>query len=292
MSATLHERSDRAGARQLEVALTRSRPDEDCTAGVTRRKVWRDRLLLTVVTLPLLLCGFHWGLPCAVNTDTTNPWGYDEVAPMQPLIEAHGLFTRSRSYLAYPLFHYMVLTGANAPYLGYQYLTGSLRPAASYPYGMSDPVATLRALTIIDRAVSVLMALGGVWIIFALGQLLFDRRTAWWAAILTALVPLFVFYGKLSNLDVPYMFWTLLAVLYVAKILSAPTARVSHHVLLGVVAALATATKDQALGYLVLYPWLLVIVAWRRAAPDGTRLTLWRAVFNRPHLYEIGRAHV
>jgi Dolichyl-phosphate-mannose-protein mannosyltransferase len=245
---------------------------------------WVDRLLLAAAALPFLLCGLTWGLPRAVSPETVAPWGYDEVAPLQPLNEAYARFTREgSSYLAYPLFHYIVLTTVDVPYLGWQYLTGQLHPAASYPYGLSDPVSACRDLVVLNRLVAVLMAVGIVWAAYATARTLFDVRAARCAGALVCTLPLLTYYGKMTTLDVPYAFWVMLAIYCAAQVV-ARQARLRHYVLLGVCTALAVATKDQALGYLVLYPLLFVALRLWAAPPGEARPSLWQAAVNREHL--------
>jgi hypothetical protein len=231
--------------------------------------------------LCLLLAGIDWGLPRAVSPGTTAPWGYDEVAPLQPLTEAYYRFTRSGSeFLGYPLFHYMVLSVVYAPYMLLQFLSGRLNPSATFPYGMQDPVAMCQHLVLLARLTNVCMAIGLILVVYDLTRKLLGSQAALWAAAMTAVLPTVVYYGKVSTVDIPYTFWVLLSCWSVQNILRNPR-RLLYYLLFGVFCSLAIGTKDQALGYVVLLPILLVAVRYREAETGGLGARLRWAVAGR-----------
>jgi hypothetical protein len=117
------------------------------------------------------------------------------------------------------------------------------------------------------RAVSVLMGLGTLIAAFMCGAELWGSRRAIFAPMALLLTPQFVFYGKLANLDIPMMCWlgwALFAFLRICR-----TNRLADHVLLGVTAAGAVATKDQAYASLALLP-IAVVAANARHQPSST----------------------
>lgn len=250
---------------------------------MTRRNVPEASPVLLALTL--VLFGVWWGLPRAVSSLTVDPWGYDELAPLAPLVEARGLFRRPVSgYLAYPVFHYVVLTVSYVPYMAVKFLAHEFRPAARFPYGMVDPVAMCRDLTLIARLVSVAMAVGIVFLIRDIIRTLLDRQAALWAALLAAVLPGLAYYGKTSNLDTPYIFWLMLATRQVARILAGGE-RMLDYALLGVFAALSACTKDQALGFVAGYPFVVVLARWSRAAGQSSGPSrLLSATFGPPML--------
>lgn len=214
-----------------------------------------------LVALLVLLPGIAWGLPTARDGDSTFPWGYDEQAPLPPLSEAQAKFARGEGkYLAYPLFHYIVLTASYLPYITYEYLTGDFRPTGTFPYGMKHPAATCGALTLIARGVTVLMAMGCVWFLYRIARMIgVELRVASAASVAVALMPTFVYYGRTSNFDVPYIFWTLAALHATASIVFAGRFGTWAFVRFGVFSAFAVATKDQAYAFLVGLPPLLLL---------------------------------
>lgn len=235
--------------------------------GIDRRCV-----LLGAIAVILFLVGSTWGIPFATSEITDRGWDVDGVAGMSVLAEFHNLLIRPKPdwYTAYPLFHYLVLGALYAPYLGYLRLSGGFgAPTDDYPYGFEDPIATLAILTMIARAVTVLMAGGIVITAYLIAKTLWDRAAATWAALVVLLAGSMAFYARTSNLDVPALFWTALGVLAVVRILTHGLTR-RRAILLGVTAALAVATKDQTYGALVPgLVFLALAVSWRTGRAEG-----------------------
>jgi hypothetical protein len=270
------------------------------TRGVEPKQAHRARFGLApgpllgvlAVALCLLLAGIGWGLPRAVSPGTTAPWGYDEVAPLQPLTEAYYRFTRSGSeFLGYPLFHYMVLSVVYAPYMLLQVLSGRLDPSATFPYGMQDPVAMCQHLVILARLTNVCMTIGLILVVYDLTRKLLGRRAALWAAAMTAVLPTVVYYGKVSTVDIPYTLWVLGSCWSVQNIVRDPR-RLLYYLLFGVFCSLAIGTKDQAVGYVILLPILLVAVRYRDAESGGFWARLRRAVAGREMILGLAAALV
>jgi hypothetical protein len=113
------------------------------------------------------------------------------------------------------------------------------------------------------------MGLGTLITAFLCGAELYGGRRAVWAPLVLLVTPLFVYYGKVANLDVPMMFWFGLAILAFLRILKAH--RLPDYAVLGAAAAAAVATKDQAYANLALMP-LVVVFANARVQSSP----LWR----------------
>ncbi|HXI22057.1 MAG TPA: glycosyltransferase family 39 protein, partial [Gemmatimonadales bacterium] len=219
-----------------------------------------------------------WGLPHATHRVTVRGWDVDGVAGINTLAEVHNLLVRSKPtwYVAYPLFHYLVVGAASAPYLLWLKLTGGLgATAGTYPYGFRDPVAALAGLALIGRLVTLAMAVGAVVLVYLAARAVWDRPTAVLGAMGYALATPVVYYARTSNLDIPVMFWTA-AALYGAALVLTRGADWRRLTWLGLTAALAVATKDQAYGALV--PVLLYVLyrLYRDAGARGP-LTAGRA---------------
>jgi len=235
--------------------------------------------VLLLLTLGSSLWAARWGLPDGATVETSSPWAVDSIAPLGPLNEAYYRFSREGiDDVVYPLFHYVVLAVVYAPYVGFAFATGRFEnPSSEFPFGATDPGQLFAHLTLLASFVSALMAAGCVLGVYMLARELFDARTATWSALLAALVPPLAYYGSTSNLDVPYLFWTLLAFWQLAR--AALRQRLSNYALCGLFASLAVATKDQAAGFLVLYP---VVVPWlihldlRRRSPQTNAFDVLR----------------
>jgi hypothetical protein len=244
-------------------------------AGIERVRATSDSdvaILAALMVLTLVNCfvSMHWGLPDGATAESTAPWAVDTIAPIGPLNEAFHRFNREGiDNVVYPLFHYVVLAAAYAPYVAIAFLTGELQdPSASFPYGATDPAGFFTTLTVIAGAVSALMAAGIVLFSYLLTRELFGRPAARWAALFAALVPPLAYYGMTSNLDVPYLFWMMLAFWQLAR--AANHQRLSAYILCGVSAGFAVATKDQAAGFFLAFPLAIPwLVARSLRAPDG-----------------------
>ena len=133
----------------------------------------------------------------------------------------------------YPPFHYYVLAVATAP-LAVLGSTGCCVTSQTV-------VDTLMSLTV--RAVSIGMAVGTVFLTYVCGLYVFDRKSALWSALILALTSPFLFYAKLANLDVPYLFWFSLSLLAYLRILSRGSR--ADYVLCASAATLAICTKTK-----------------------------------------------
>lgn len=235
------------------------------------------RLIPLLVAFGVLLPGIGWGLPDAREARLTDTWGYDEIAPMGPLIEAAGRFRsapRDDAYLPNPLFHYVLVATAYTPYLAWEYALGRFHPQTTYPYGMNDPVTMLRTLTLIGRGVTFVMALGSVLLVYRIVRLLgLEAFAASLTATATALLPTFVYYGRLAIIDVPYIFWTLLAMDAAVRMILHGRHDTRMFALFGVSSALAAATKDQAYAFVIAWTPLM-LESMRRSYEGSWLLTL------------------
>jgi hypothetical protein len=126
----------------------------------------------------------------------------------------------------------------------------------------------MTAIAYAARLVSLLMSLGLVWAVAKTAEELRGRRAGWCAAGFAAVnVPL-TYYAHTTNLDVPYLFWGLLALLELVRAVARrQPGRLRHWAIL---AALAVGTKDQAYAlFLVAVPaglalWI-ALDSWARA---------------------------
>lgn len=243
----------------------------------------RDRtpFILGIVALGIYLPGIWWGLPHATHPLGTHGWDVDSVTGLQTLSELHNLFLENKAdwWVAYPLFHYLVVGLAYAPYLAYLILSHGLKSSsAEFPYGLADPLGTLANLALIGRLVTTLMASGVVVATYLIGRTAWDKRTGVVAAVAMMLATPMFYYARTGNLDVPVLFWTSLGLLVVAR--SCATGfTIGRAVQLGAFAALSVATKDQAYGAWLGGLLLMVIVHYRQeiASTILPRTDRWKA---------------
>lgn len=218
--------------------------------------------VLVLFTLAILIYAplIGWGVPYANAPDRIKTYAVDEILPLEGLAEMHNTFIDSkpdRNY-GYPWFHYFVVAVAQTPYIAYLKLSGELGTLSpEYPFGLLDPVRTLEVLTLIGRAVTVLMAAGVVVCAYYFSLILWGHLAGIIGALLTLLnYPMF-YYSRTGNLDVPVFFWSSIGLVIFAKVLVAGlTTR--RAVWLGIFAGIAMATKDQAV--IIFLPFAFVLL--------------------------------
>jgi hypothetical protein len=215
---------------------------------IPRQTTGRTSLALAFITVALHLPLVTWGLPHATAPERVKTFATDEILPLEGLAEMRSTFVRAAAdrNFGYPWWHYAVVSAAQAPYLGVLWLSGDLTaPDAEYPFGLRDPVRSLRILTILGRLVSVFMTAGIVIASFRFARALWGHSTGVVAGILTMVsYPLF-YYGHTGNLDTPMFFWSACGLAVFATIIASGLT-MRRAAWLGVLAALGMATKDQA----------------------------------------------
>ena len=259
-----------------------------------------DRALVLIVLLSMLvnLVGINWGLPFpepawwSEGAISDFPWAFDTIAPVSPLAAARDLFSwgwwSSEMYI-YPLFHYMLLAALYAPFILYWFLTGQfLSPdGPGYPYGLVDPDNQLALLTVITRLTSAVMASLVVVFMYLIGKRLYGRRAGLLAALMTSLCYTLIYYAHTSVLDVPCLFWGIIALYFYLKLVDGERRR-GNYLAFGILVAIAMSTKDQAYGLFILPIIHIAYAHYRCCFPGPFSLTkLFRASIHRHTVYTI-----
>lgn len=218
--------------------------------------------LLAAAALAINLSAIGWGLP---NGNYT--WAADSIRPGAPLSIIYRTFISDPVnsgwfWFKYPPGHVFIIAAAYAPYMAWLWVSGGIvDPGSSYPYGMTDPEGTLATLAIIGRLLSALMGTGCVLLVFATLRNSFGRGAATAAAALTALSYPMVYYSHTTNVEIPYLFWMLLALLAATRLLEGQQQR-RWWVLLALGAAMSVSSKELGAGvFLALPPVVAVYVA-------------------------------
>ncbi len=213
----------------------------------------------------LRLAGLAWGLPAA------DGWDDDGFAPRN-FLTALALTWKHGSYFTYPPLHALLLAVPALPVAAW-----ALAHAPSL--SQHDVIMTItRApymtyFAVVGRLVSLVMSLGIIWTIGEMARQVAGRRAGLFAAGACALNFALTYYGQVSNLDVPYLFWGLLALLWCMRAVTEEAPR--RFWLAALFAAAAVATKDQAYGlFLLSLPVFLAL--W--FAVDRWPRAYWRLV--------------
>jgi hypothetical protein len=211
-----------------------------------------------VTSFLLNVLGVWWGLP--------GKWAPIELLPEYVIGGlsqhfSHGWFD------AYPPLHYYVLTIAMSPFMA---LSWCCRVSLDDSYTL---------MVLVNRLVSVAAGVGIVAATAAAGQHAFGRRQGLWAAGIMALTTPFLYYAKTANVDVPYLFWFALSLVYYVRVLKGGPLR--DYVLFAVFATCSVCTKDQAYGLFALMPIPIVLEIWQTNRRERRSGALLRAVFDR-----------
>lgn len=226
---------------------------------------WRNDRPSVVVPVALFVFALFvytravdWGLPAGDET-----WAADAIKPSAPLAVAFQNFLAQGPnsgwfWFKYPPLHAFVLCAVYAPYLAWLFLSGGVHQFTSdYPYGMADPVATLSKLSLLGRLTSAIMGAGSALLVYQIVQRSFDRTSAVLAALVVTLAYPMVFYSQTTNVEVPYLFWLLAALLGAVRIVEGDE-RARWWMLLGVGAALSVSTKELAAGFFAGLPVVII----------------------------------
>ena len=204
------------------------------------------------------LVGLGWGLPAS------DGWDNDGIAPRDfwpGLIES---FTPGH-YFTYPPAHLALLALLTAPITAVILLRApALTQAAVLGEALKVPYMT--SYSLVARGVSVAMSLGIVYAVAEIAREAAGRRAGYAAAAVGALGVTATYYAHTSNLDVPYVFWSALALLALARALARDDPRRLRSAC--ALAALAVASKDQA--------YALFVLGVPLALASGVALGVWR----------------
>jgi 4-amino-4-deoxy-L-arabinose transferase-like glycosyltransferase len=229
------------------------------------RLLGEDRLVARIALVFALseLVTLAWDLP------GSHGWDNDGAAPRDFFGGIANNLAPGRAH-RYPLFHYLVLAVPSLPILVVTALAGPLTADAIRERMLSVPAMT--TVSIVAKLVAAAMAALAVVVLARLVRRTAGERAGRFAAVFAATNLTFAFYGRVSNLDVPYLFWTTLALDRLLDV--AETRRASAHYAFGAFVALSVATKDQAYAsYLLLAP-VYLYVSLRGAGADERRIAL------------------
>jgi hypothetical protein len=217
----------------------------------------------------LRLAGLFWGLPAA------DGWDDDGFAPRN-FLTALALTWKPGAYFTYPPFHALLLALPALPVAGWALAHAPSLSQHDVIAAITQP-ATMTYFAVLGRLISLAMSLGIIWCLGEMARLVAGSRAGLLAAAACALNFGLTYYGQVSNLDVPYLFWASLALVWCMRAVMEEEPR--RFWLAALFAAAAVATKDQAYAlFLLSLPVFLLFWfaadAWPRAHGRQIALTL------------------
>ena len=253
---------------------TTSDPVEHRAAGRRRCRAPSPALLVVLLAAAALYGSLlNWGLPAL------SSWSQDSIAGPRTLGAVAGWPADWKGRYA-PL-HYLILRSAYAPVLAHWQAEGALRIDAVTGQLHFEPphVPKLTVLLRIARYVSLAMALVVGWAVYRAARAIgCPRGPATVATVVVLSAPGFVYFARLGNVDVPALAWLAVSVVLYLRELRRPS--LAGAAALGLLAGLATATKESSAG---VYPGMAVVLlvdAWRAQRRAGHRpgAAVWRAL--------------
>jgi hypothetical protein len=208
------------------------------------------------------LAAMGWDLPGSYG------WENDGIAPRDFFAGIAVNLTPGQGH-RYPLLHNLFIGVLCIPVL----LPAVLRAEEWTLPALMEQILTVPTMTgcsIVAKLVGLLMACASVLAIARIARRTVSAEAGRWAAIWAATSLSFAYYGRVSNLDGPYLMWTALAI---ERLLTVAEQRQrKDYLIFGVLAGAAVATKDQAYAGFILPGLLyLVLLPMRSDRPFGPR---------------------
>ncbi len=237
------------------------------------RNALRQPLIwILLVAAALRLAGLFWGVP------GSDGWDDDGFAPRN-FLTALALTWKPGAFFTYPPLHAILLAVPSLPVAAWALAHAPSLNPADVIAAITQP-KYMTCFAVIARLASLIMSLGIVWCIGKMAQLLAGRSAGLLAAGACALGTGLTYYGQVSNLDVPCLFWAVLALWQAMRAVTEQVPR--RFWWAGLAAAAAIATKDQAYALFALSVplWLVlwfVSDAWPRRNAGRVTVTLLAA---------------
>jgi hypothetical protein len=233
-------------------------------------QVWSDRRLRVIVALGSMACAAHivYGLPAVPS------FSADELEPLDTLLASESGFRYWN--LRWPLLHAFVITGVLQPFTWAE---------ALFDLPLLDEFVT-GIMFVVTRTLSVLLIASTLVLAFDGTRMIADRRAGYYAAALLASSPIVVFFGSLGNLDTPHLFWVTLTFWVWLKLVQHRS--LHWFAVFGVAVGFSVASKDQAYGYYLAAPLLLVALVGHERGLRGPRAWIAAAIDRRLALAAAG----
>ena len=215
---------------------------------------------LTALSLTLNASYANWGLP--------GSWHPDEVVDEAMRLVAER--TLDPNFFQYPSLHIYLVALVIVMRVGFMAL-GNLLSGRSALANIDPGFWELRPdLLLSARLLTAAMGAASVWLVYRITREVFDAKTALLAAVLLTLSAGFIGLSHFATVDVPLVFWSLLALAVTLRAFD--RCRPGWFFCAGIVAGLAASTKYP--GAVAAVPLLLAAAQCKPSLPAGQ--SLWR----------------
>lgn len=212
------------------------------TAKIKSRSVIYIILLFSFV---IYFLGIWWGLP------SLQDWAVDAIDPNDVMTGLEQGFSNGWGS-RYPPFHYYILVVLYS----YFFLLNHLNLI-----DIKDSLLLYTILIFMGRLLSVVMGTLTVFFVYLSAKQIFKKNdstilSAIFSALITALICPSIYYAKTLNLEIPYVFWFSVSLLFYIKALKYH--RFIDYLLFFVITIISICTKDQAYGlYILTVPFVI-----------------------------------
>jgi hypothetical protein len=247
------------------------------SAAIGLWRQWRASPLFWILLFAALArtAAIWWGLPAS------DGWDDDGVAPRNFLVGLVETYTPGHHF-AYPPLHMFILAVLSLPGIVAALLNApSFAPKDVIAEMIHVPYMTYFA--VVARLVSVAFSLGTIAVAARMGALLGGKRAGWLAAAALALNGGLTYYGQVTNLDGPSLFWAMLSLFLFMRVMVEHDLKPVRWACLAAAAAVATKDQTYAVFALSLPAGLVVWFAadtWARANAAAVlkQVVLWGAI--------------
>jgi hypothetical protein len=228
----------------------------------TIKSLPKSLIFVILIGLLLSVIGVWWG----VLPGSPEDWASDTILPNSVMDAASHLF-QNGWHTRSPPFHYELLSVLYSPFFALHLL--DVIDVRSYP--------AYTILILLGRALTVSMAVALIVLVYQWARELgTSRLAAVFAAAIATLNPMFAFYSKTTNLDVPYTMWFVASMVLLTRAMKIN--KLSDYALFVVFATLAICTKDQAYGLYVLIVPVVIYSIFKNASEQTSGLSEARKI--------------
>ncbi|PPT08133.1 hypothetical protein CKA32_006361 [Geitlerinema sp. FC II] len=228
-----------------------------------RHQVFKRPLFyILLLSFLLNLYAIWWGLPSFLG------WAMDEILPYQVWDGISERFSNGW-HSKYAPFHFYILSILYIPV----WLLSKLKLLDFYDL----PVYSF--LYYVGRCLSLVMGTTSIYITYLCGRELLSKRAALFSSLIVTLTVTVIYYSKTVNLDIPYVFWFCLSLLFYIKILKHH--RLRDYILFAATATTSVCTKDQAYGLYILTVLFIVFELYQYKNRQHPRVSAWNLICDR-----------
>ena len=245
-----------------------------------------DIAMILVISFVLNIIGIWWGLP------SWEGWAPDEIRPELVISGALSLFSAGW-HSVYPPFHYYVLSALYLPLYIPLFVLDKLSFIEIQTPIVENSTTGLFYFTylcsfLLGRFLCVIMGTATVFLVYLCGREIYSKQEALIAALTTSLLTPFVYYAKIINVEIPYIFWFCLSLLFYIRILKSH--RTFDYLFFAVTSTIAICTKDQAYGFYILTIVHILILKYIQDKKYNQDISWVQSIFDKKIIYSLSLA--